>query len=82
LETISELGLKQLVDFPTREDNILDLILTNKEFSVSNAMQCPGVSDDDMKAYNFHAKAGKVINRTRTVYLYHNADLTSLRNCF
>ena len=48
LVTISELGLRQFVDFPTRGDNIPDLILANKEFSVSNVLSCPGVSDHDM----------------------------------
>ena len=81
LVTISELGLRQFVDFPTRGDNILDLILANKEFSVSNVLSCPGVSDHDMIAYNFYASADKVINRTRKVFLYHKADLTGLRNC-
>ena len=80
METVSELGLKQFVDFPTRGDNILDLILTNQEFSVNNVLPCPGVSDHDMIMYDFHAKAEKIINRTRKVYLYHKADLNGLKN--
>ena len=80
LETVSELGLKQFVKFPTRGENMLDLILSNKEFSVSDVRSCPGVSDHEMIIYNFHVKAEKIINRTRKVYLYHKADLIGLRN--
>jgi len=80
LETVSELGLKQFVHFPTRGDNILDLILSNKEFSVSDVLPCPGVSDHEMIIYDFHVNAEKIANRTRKVYLYHKSDLISLRN--
>ena len=80
LEAVSELGLKQFVDFPTRGDNILDLILTNQEFSVNNVISCPGVSDHDMIMYDFHVKAEKLINRRSKVYLYHKADLIGLNN--
>ena len=59
LETVSELGLKHFVDFPTREDNVLDLILTNQEFCVNKVLSCPGVSVHDMLMYDFHAKAEK-----------------------
>ena len=48
LETVSEQSLKQFVGFPTKGDNILDLILSNKEFSISDVLPCPGVSDHDM----------------------------------
>jgi len=59
LETVSELGLKQFVHFPTRGDNILDLILSNKEVSVSDVLPCPSVSDHEMIIYNFHVNAEK-----------------------
>ena len=80
LEAVSGLGLKQFIDFPTRGDSILDLILTNQEFIVNNVISCPGVSDHDMIMYDFHVKAEKIINRTRKVYLYHKADLVGLKN--
>ena len=79
LEMSSELGLKQFVDFPTRGSNILDLILANKEFSVSDLLSCPGVSDHDMLMYKFHVKAEKNINRARNVYFYDKADLAGLK---
>jgi hypothetical protein len=37
LETISSIGLEQLVDEPTRKDNTLDLFLTNRPTFVKNA---------------------------------------------
>ena len=41
LETMAEFGLSQQVSFPTRQSNILDFIMTNKEFSVGDLKSCP-----------------------------------------
>ena len=79
LETMAEFGLSQHVSFPTRQPNILDLIMTNKEFSVGDLKSCPGVSDHDMIMFNFFVKPERLVSRARKIYLYHKADLISLK---
>ena len=79
LETIAELGLKQFVDFPTRGNNLLDLILTNKESGVGDVTSRPGVSDHEMLMYNFHVRIEKSLNRPRKIYHYHRADVDGLK---
>ena len=79
LETIAELGLKQFVDFPTRGNSLLDLILTNKESGVSYVTSYPGVSDHEMLMYNFHVRIEKSLNRPRKIYHYHRADVDGLK---
>ena len=79
LETIAELDLKQFADFPTRGNNLLDLIITNKESGVSDVTSCPGVSDHEMLMYNFHVRIDKSLNRPRKIYHYHRADVDGLK---
>ena len=76
---MAEFGLSQHVSFPTRQSNILDLIMTNKEFSVGDLKSCPGVSDHDMILFNFFAKPERLVSRARKIYLFHKADLASLK---
>ena len=79
LDTMVDFGLSQLVNFPTRQSNILDLVLSNKEFSVGDIKSCPGVSDHDMLMFHFYAKPQKLVSRARKIYLYHKADRTRLK---
>ena len=48
LSAFQELGLAQIVDFPTRLHNTLDLFLTNRPSMISNCTPLPGVSDHEM----------------------------------
>ena len=74
-----EFGSSQHVSFPTRQSNILDLIMTNKEFSVGDLKSCPGVSDNDKIFFNFFVKPEKLVSRARKIYLSHNADLARVK---
>ena len=57
LETLARTGLEQIVDFPTRKDNILDIILTNRPSLVNKCEGAPGLSDHDMVLLEAHAQA-------------------------
>ena len=48
LSAFQELGLAQIVDFPTRLHNTLDLFLTNRPSMISNCTPLPGVSDHEI----------------------------------
>ena len=48
LSAFQELGLAQIVDFPTRLHNTLDLFLTNRPSMIITCTPLPGVSDHEM----------------------------------
>ena len=79
LETMAEFGLSQHVSFPTRQSNMLDLIMPNKEFSVGDLKSCPGVSDHNVILFKFFAKPEWLVSCARKIYLFHKADLASLK---
>ena len=51
VNTFQDLSVKQLVDFPTRNENILDLFLTNRPSLVNRLEPMPGISDHDTMIY-------------------------------
>ena len=51
LSTITDLGLDQIVNFGTRNDNILDIFLTNKPALINRCEALPGVSDHQTAVY-------------------------------
>ena len=62
VNTFQDLSIKQLVDFPTRKENIVDLFLTIRPSLVSPSLvsrfePVPGISDHDtMKYLNTNVK--------------------------
>ena len=60
LDTFSMLGLSQMVTFPTRLDNTLDVFLTNRPSLVNRCEPVPGISDHDassrLRKLGHHAK--------------------------
>ena len=62
LDTIQELDLEQVVNFPTRQDNILDLVLTSHPSLVNRCKPLPGISDHDIVLIDANVRA----TRTRT----------------
>ena len=48
LRTLAKVGLEQVVNFPTRRDNILDLISTNRPTLVRQCQPMPGLSDHEV----------------------------------
>ena len=65
LEIIDEHGLTQLVKEPTRDDNILDLVLTNSVNIINNVKVIPGISDHDMVLFevNLACRGKKPVRR-------------------
>ena len=46
-DTINDIGCEQMVDFPTRIDNTLDIFCTNRPSLVDRCIPLPGLSDHD-----------------------------------
>ena len=47
LDLLSDHGLSQIVDFPTRGQNILDIFLTNRPSMITSCTPIPGISDHE-----------------------------------
>ena len=47
-DTFNDIGCEQIVDFPTRIDNTLDIFGTNRSSLIDRCVPLPGISDDDV----------------------------------
>lgn len=74
LDMVSDNGLSQLVDFPTRESNILDLFLTNVPGLVNKIQPAPGISDHDIVFIDSSLKPKMVRQPRRKIFLYKKGD--------
>ena len=83
-EFLFEIGLFQLVNAPTRENNILDLVFVNNPCLVSNIDTCPPLGNSDHNGVEFSLQFS-VQNETRNVhckkvYLFDKGDWLSFAN--
>ena len=79
LEIIDEHRLTQLVKEPTRDDNILDLVLTNNIHIINNVRVIPGISDHDMVLFevNLACRGKKPVRRK--IYMRKKSDTTRIK---
>ena len=80
LEIVADFGFEQMVDKPTRINNILDLFLTNNPSLVERTIVAPGVSDHDgipIITININPKVIK--QSPRKVYMWNKADIDSIK---
>ena len=77
LETIHDFGLEQLAYQPTRQGNILDIILTSDPNMITTA---PGVSDHEVILFDITMQSGAIPDRmAHSIYLYHKGDLKNVK---
>ncbi|XP_071491130.1 uncharacterized protein [Diadema antillarum] len=81
LQTLARTGLEQIVNFPTRRDNILDTISTNRPTLVRQCQSMPGLSDHDVIFTELEIKATKRKPVRREILLWKKADLECIRTC-
>ena len=72
-------ALEQLVNFPTREGNILDLILTTTPDSIENIESPNKFSDHSAIACDIILCAPGKENKKRTVHRYNKGNFNSMR---
>ena len=80
-KTVKDIYLWQLVNFPTRGDNILDLILTNTPNKVSNVQGFDDILNTDHKlvSFNINLKIQKKPKAKRSIYNFKNANCSGLK---
>ena len=79
IDIMNDHGLEQLVHFPTREKNTMDLILTSlpgqcQEIHSPDKLSVHDVGSGTLKVYIPHKKKPR-----RKVYLYHKGDFELMR---
>ncbi|MCS5551394.1 MAG: reverse transcriptase family protein, partial [Gammaproteobacteria bacterium] len=80
INLFKDCSLEQIVNFPTRNTNTLDLFLTNKPALVNKCKPLPGLSDHDivMTDNKISCKRHKPVKRT--IYLWKNADISKMKS--
>ena len=79
LNMMHECGFAQLVDFPTRNNNILDLFFTNKPSLVQQCYVVPGISDHDTVMITLESTISYAPSNRYKVYLWKKANLFEMR---
>ena len=79
LDILHNHGLQQLVTFPTRQVNTLDLVATNKPSTIINIQSSAGVSDHDMVLFEVRSQVKMIEQPSRTIYMYDRANWDALR---
>ena len=74
MERTQNFNLQQMVTMPTRQENILDLFLTNTPSLVQNTETLPslGTSDHDIVFHEVHIKIGRPFQPKRPIRLFAN----------
>ena len=80
ISTFNDLGLIQMVNFPTREKNTLDLFATNRPSLVTKCIPLPGVSDHEMVLALSDIRANRRKPIKRKILLWSRADMSSIRS--
>ena len=82
LLTVNDLGLHQFVCNPTRNDNILDLVLSNNRALISDInIQCPfSTSNYNMVQFSINIPNNyqTIVNDCSVYYDYKNADFDGI----
>ena len=81
LETFDTSNLQQIVNFGTRKDKTLDILLTNRSQLLKNCESLPGFGDHDTAVLaDIFCHPQKLKRIQRKIYLWTRANLAELRN--
>ena len=69
----------QLINFPTRESNILDVVFTNRPSFVNSCTCIPGISDHDAVRVSFHIETTQKDTIKHKKYLWNKANFEGLK---
>ena len=81
IDTFDYCCLDQIVDFPTRKQNTLDILATNRPTLVNKCSPHPGVSEHDttvLADINCHPMRSKPVKRK--IFLWNKTDINKLKD--
>ena len=79
LQMSADCGFTQLVDFPTRERNILDLFFTNRPLLIDQCLGTSGISDHDIILLSIQYNIPKQAAGNYKCFLWNKADLPNMK---
>ena len=79
LDMIYNTGCEQIVKFPTRLENTLDVFITNRPSLIQKCKPVPGVSDHDIVFVESSISVGKSKTPPRKIFLWKNINLPALK---
>ena len=79
LDTFNDTGLRQIVDEPTRGENILDIFLTNCPDLVKSKNIIPGLGDHEAVQIDCSMRLPRKKPTPHTIRLWKSADITHLK---
>jgi len=82
LDLINTHSLTQVVDFPTRDNNILDIFITNRPSLIKQCYPKPGISDHEIVYVESYIKAPIQQVYKRKLYNWSKADFGKLKQDF
>jgi len=74
LDFVQDYGFSQMVDFPTRRNNTLDIFAINRPSLVTVCKPVPGISDHEAVLVESSTKVYSQPSAPRTVYKWNKAD--------
>ena len=79
-DILNDFNLVELVTEPTRQDNILDLVLASNPTLIPSITCIPGLSDNDIVCIEAAVKPTQTKQKRRKIHLYNKADWTDFRS--
>ena len=79
LDFVADSGLTQIVHSPTRENNILDIFLTNHPSLISDCHTLSGISDYEIVFINSYISAKIQQPIQRKILIWNKANLENVR---
>ena len=76
---VYDVGFEQIVKFPTRGENTLDIFLTNRPSLIGKCKAVPGVSDHDIVVVEASTRAVKTNPQRRKILLWKQVDIENLK---
>ena len=79
-DLLNDVGMEQVVHEPTREENTLDLVLTNFSHLIPRVNVIPGLSDHDIVFCEYQTKMTLGRQPQRQIPLYQKANWDVMRS--
>ena len=74
LDLTMEHGLSQVYEQPTRDNNLIDLVFTNKPSIVKTSSSVPGISDHSMVVTDIDIIPKHIKQKPRKIYIFSKAN--------
>ena len=79
IDTIQEISMEQTVDFPTRLDNIIELVFTTHPSLVNECKPLPGIGDHDIILTDKSIEVTRSKTPRHKIYIWKSANTDELR---